>query len=458
MPLHGFLSIRRLRCFGFVLVAAALLMFVVSCSPMVLSSTTTGSVNDSMGSLQITGPVAPTDIASIVADPSLTASMIVLNGTMKRMVELPAESIAIMLPDDRVAIKSAEEASILPEGTTITYYDEKPIISVPQQAEILGVSSVIVSPLENFTVKTNFIQSIQESDVYNVQVVFFELARESPDVALVNYRIYWGDGTVETYAADIISVAHDYQRSGSYVLTVVVTDELGFTYVTTRQYTVDYEGHLTHSYLWANTNKGPLTAASASFGLLAVGLFAFTESGRYKLLVLFTLLLPFYSRIQKEDVLDQFVRGQIYGFIKTNPGAHYNQILRQVGVKNGTLSYHLGVLEKTELIQSRREGLKYRAFYPSGMNFPKAERFRLTDLQIRIINVIGSHPGMTQKEIAGLLGQKPQTINYNIKVLDQAGLIEVEKKGRRTICFVVADENHTSEEPNFFFYESLKNH
>jgi predicted transcriptional regulator len=222
-----------------------------------------------------------------------------------------------------------------------------------------------------------------------------------------------------------------------YRLIFNVSDALGFTYVTTQQYTVAYEGNLAHSSLWVNKNKGPITAFTATFGLLAVGLAVFTESGRYRLLVLFTLLLPFYSRIQKEDVLDQFVRGQIYGFIKTNPGVHYNQILRKVGVKNGTLSYHLGVLEKTELIQSRREGLKYRVFYPTGMNFPKSERFRLTALQIRIIDSLKRQPGITQKELARLLDQKPQTINYNMKVLDQANLVSVVKKGRGTTCFAV---------------------
>ncbi len=138
-------------------------------------------------------------------------------------------------------------------------------------------------------------------------------------------------------------------------------------------------------------------------------------------------------------MLDQFVRGQIYGFIKTNPGVHYNQILRKVGVKNGTLSYHLGVLEKTELIQSRREGLKYRVFYPTGMNFPKAERFRLTELQIQIIGSIRSQPGLTQKEIARLLGQKPQTINYNIKVLDQAESDLCGEERTEDTCFPVSD-------------------
>ena len=427
------------------MVATALILCVFLDTQVVVSSADTGTLDSSLNSLQLSDQTTNMNYTAIVTNPSLTTSTIILNGAIKSMVELPAESIAVMLPDDRLAIKSSEETSILPEGSTISYYEEKPVISVPQQSEVLGVSAVVVSPLQNFTVKTNFIQSIQELNVYSVQVVFFELARENPDVALVNYRIDWGDGDNETYAADTIAVAHEYKKSGTYRLMVNVSDELGFTYVTTQQYTVNYEGHLSHSYLWVNKNKGPVTAVSASFGLLAFGLLVFTESGKYKLLLLFTLLLPLYTRIQKEDVLDQFVRGQIYGFIKTNPGVHYNQILRKVGVKNGTLSYHLGVLEKTELIQSRREGLKYRAFYPTGMNFPKAERFRLTDLQIKIIGCIRSQPGLPQKEIARLLGQKPQTINYNIKVLGQAGLISVVKAGRKTRCFPASDADNSGQ-------------
>ncbi len=405
-----------------------------------------GRFDNSLSSLQLSNQSIHMDYTEIFTDATLNTSTILLNGAMKSIVTLPAESTAVILPDARLAIQLPEEMSILPEGSTLSYYEEKPIISVPdKKSEVLGVSSVVVSPLQNFIVKTNVIQSIRELDVYNVEVVFFELAREHPEVALVSYQIDWGDGSHETYTADTIAVSHEYNKSGTYRLTVNISDALGFTYVTTQQYTVNYEGHLSHSYLWVNKNKAPVMTASFSFGLLAFGLLAFTESGRYKFLFLFTLLLPLYSRIQKEDVLDQFVRGQIYGFIKTNPGVHYNQILRKVGVKNGTLSYHLGILEKTELIQSRREGLKYRVFYPTGMNFPKAERFRLTELQIQIMGSIRNQPGLTQKEIARLLGRKPQTINYNIKVLDQANLISVVKAGRKTTCFPVSDTSSSGE-------------
>jgi len=419
------------------MIAVALVLGVCFDVSVVVSSADDDIFDATSASLQLSSQLVRTSYSDLVSNPSLNTSTIILNGALKNMVELPAESIVVMLPNSRLAIKSSEETSLLPEGSTVVYYDEKPVVRIPQQSEVLGVSAVVVSPLQNFTKNTNFIQSIPELDAYQVQVVFFELAREHLDVLLVSYTIDWGDGSAETYAADRIAVAHEYQTSGTYRLIFNVSDSLGFTYVTSQQYIVAYEGNLMHSSLWVNKNKGPITVFSLSFGLLAVGLAVFTESGRYRLMVLFTLLLPFYSRMQKEDVLDQFVRGQIYGFIKTNPGVHYNQILRKVGVKNGTLSYHLGVLEKTELIQSRREGLKYRVFYPTGMNFPKSERFRLTALQIRIIDSLKRQPGITQKELARLLDQKPQTINYNMKVLDQANLVSVAKKGRRTTCFAV---------------------
>jgi DNA-binding MarR family transcriptional regulator len=445
MPLQRSSSEKRNTYFIIFMVASGLILFAFFDLPVMATSADTNTSDSSVTSLQISDQITPMDYNAVVTNPKLATRTIMLNGTIKNMVRLPPESIVVMLPDDRLAIKSNDETSILPEGSTISYYEEKPFVSVPEQPELFAVSAVVVSPLQNFTVKTNFIQTIQELDVYSVQVVFFELVRNNPEVPLVNYRIDWGDGANNMYAADTFAVAHNYNKSGTYRLEVNVSDVMGFTYVTTQSYTVNYEGHLTHSYLWASKNKAPMLGATAGFGLLAFGLLVFTESGKYRLLVLFTLLLPMYSRIQKEDVLDQFVRGQIYGYIKTNPGVHYNQILRKVGVKNGTLSYHLGVLEKTELIQSRREGLKYRVFYPTGMNFPKAERFRLTDLQIRILESVKSQPGLTQKEIARVLEKKPQTINYNIKVLDQAGLISVVKVGRRTTCYPVAPASSSGE-------------
>jgi DNA-binding MarR family transcriptional regulator len=430
---------KQLILFFLLVVAAAL--FALPFAPVSGSSTNTISLSNPATSLQINDTMNVKNYTSIVTDPSLTKLTILYQGGSKAVIELPKESVVVKLPDDRLAITfQGAETSILPAGSTVSIIQNNPIVDVPQQSRALMVSKVVESPLWNFTTKTVFYQSIQGLDSYNVQAVFFELVHDEPEDPLVSYTIDWGDGTKEMHTQNNVSISHVYQRSGDYTLKINASDQLGFTYATSQTLTVSYEGNVARSYLWVKKNKEPVAAVSTTgLGFLIVGLVAFTESGRYKMLMLFTLMLPLYTRIQKEDVLDQFVRGQIYGYIKTNPGVHYNQILRQVGVKNGTLSYHLGVLEKTQLIQSRREGLKYRAFYPTGMTFPKEERFRLTGLQIQIIDHIKGRPGLTQKEIARLLGQKPQTINYNIKVLAQAGLIHVTKKGRKTCCIPVPD-------------------
>lgn len=423
------------------IIAVAVALFAMPFAPVSGSSTNTITLSNPGTSLQINDTVNVRNYTAIVTDPSLAKTTIIYQGSLKTVVELPKESVVVKLPDNRLAIKyESAQTSILPAGSTVTIIQDNPIVEVPNQSRALMVSKIVESPLWNFTTKTVFSQSIQELNSYNVQTVFFELLRDVPEDPLVSYMIDWGDGTKEMHTQDNVSISHVYQNSGDYTLKINASDQLGFTYTTTQTLTVSYEGNVAHSYLWVKKNKEPVAMATTTgLGLLLVGLVAFTESGKYKLLMLFTLMIPLYTRIQKEDVLDQFVRGQIYGYIKTNPGVHYNQILRQVGVKNGTLSYHLGVLEKTQLIQSRREGLKYRAFYPTGMMFPKEERFRLTELQIQIIAHIKNRPGLTQKEIARLLGQKPQTINYNIKVLAQARLIHVTKKGRKTCCYPVPD-------------------
>ncbi len=382
---------------------------------------------------------------AIVSDNVFETDSIILDGNFTTVIKLPLNSTAIKLPDKRIALQYPNEnISILPSGSTVLYYKNEPVIKISDQSTVLQVSELVDFPIQNFTTTASFDQSIEKLDSYNVNIVFSELDNEILRNNIINYTIFWGDGNYEVHNTDIKTVSHTYKKSGTYSLLVKVKDDFGTTHQLQQNFTVEYEGHLHHTYFLLEENKEPV-AVSTSTGLsaLAIGLIALTETGKYKFLALLPLIIPLYTRIQKEDVLDQFVRGQIFGFIKTNPGVHYNQIRRGMDIKNGTLSYHLSVLEKTELIKSRREGLKYRAFYPTGMKFPKNERFRLTELQISILDIIKQRNGINQKDIAKEIGKKPQTINYNIKVLKQADLIEVVKKGRKTNCYHKEDTEYS---------------
>ena len=187
--------------------------------------------------------------------------------------------------------------------------------------------------------------------------------------------------------------------------------------------------------------------------IIGIGLGAFlslyiggTEIGRYKFFL--TFLLPLYMRLNKDDkeeILDHFVRGRIFGYIDDNPGIHYRELMKKSKVKNGVLSYHLGVLEKTGIIKSRSEGIQYKAFYPTNMKFPEEERFRLTELQIKIMNKIKEKPGISQKEIASTLGLRQQKTNYNIRALERAKKLRTKRKGRKSYCY---EMNPTIQSPD----------
>ncbi|UCF08423.1 MAG: winged helix-turn-helix transcriptional regulator, partial [Thermoplasmata archaeon] len=169
--------------------------------------------------------------------------------------------------------------------------------------------------------------------------------------------------------------------------------------------------------------------------LVGIGcLLGSTEVGK---LALLSLILPLYTRLKKEEVLDNEIRGMIRGYIIANPGDNYNSIKRALGVNNGALAYHLKVLERAKLIRSRQDGM-FRRFYPSGMRIPRENGGEISEIQRILLSKIGESPGISQKEIANLLKLSKGVINYHVKVLLNKKMIRLEKKGRKTHCYVDA--------------------
>jgi len=171
-----------------------------------------------------------------------------------------------------------------------------------------------------------------------------------------------------------------------------------------------------------------------------------TEIGKIALLALF---FPLYTRLRKKDILEHFVRGRIYGYIESNPGEHYSEILRKLGMKNGALAYHLSILEKEEFVNSYRDGI-YKRYYPKGMKLTKKtlnknfkvnyinesgteiqnESIRLSNTQEKIIDAIQNNKGISQKEIAKIVDTSKQNVNYHIKLMLNANMIRKDENGR----------------------------
>ncbi len=157
------------------------------------------------------------------------------------------------------------------------------------------------------------------------------------------------------------------------------------------------------------------------------------------------VIVPLFVRIRNDRVLDHFTRGQIFGFIKANPGTHYIAVQEHLELQNGVLAYHLKVLEREEYISSERDGI-YKRFYPRHMKIPRKER-QLSHLQRDVVEALKTHPGTSQNGLARMLGESKQVVGYHIRVLQKAGIVRVERDPQQTRCYLEGGPGEVEPEP-----------
>jgi DNA-binding MarR family transcriptional regulator len=188
---------------------------------------------------------------------------------------------------------------------------------------------------------------------------------------------------------------------------------------------------------------GTVTTIGISAGILSlIGYALATETGKYSILKhLLFLVIPLYHKVQKDKVLDHYLRKQIYKYIQSNPGTHYSEIMKTVGIKNGVLVHHLKTLEREELIKSSNDGLYYKRFYPMGTKLPIKEIDGLSWFQIGIYNLIRTNPGISPKKVSEELGKSKQVINYHLHLMKDAGLVRSDIDGKHTALHVTKTEN-----------------
>jgi DNA-binding MarR family transcriptional regulator len=156
-----------------------------------------------------------------------------------------------------------------------------------------------------------------------------------------------------------------------------------------------------------------------------------TEVGKFA--VLKFMFLPLYTKIRKKDILDHFVRGEIYGYIKVNPGDNYTTIKKNLDLSNSTLTYHLSVLEREELIKSwSSNGHKY--FYPADAKVP-GNGSKNPSIHDAIMKSIRESPGISVKDIAAVTGISTQLANYHVRKLALDDKIELERKSFSKVCY-----------------------
>jgi len=135
------------------------------------------------------------------------------------------------------------------------------------------------------------------------------------------------------------------------------------------------------------------------------------------------------SRIKEmgpEEVLENFTRGQVYGYICGKVVTHYNEIRSDLGLNNGSAAYHLNVLERSGLVHSVKKGHS-RYFYvgklPDGFLTDDS-----TEMEKEIIETLKGTE-LTNGQIAQKVGKAASTVSHHVKKLRTKGIIEAERRG-----------------------------
>ncbi len=170
-----------------------------------------------------------------------------------------------------------------------------------------------------------------------------------------------------------------------------------------------------------------LIALVAGAGLVGVG--SYVTSDRFKY-AFFAIPLAL-KKLLREKKLDQFVRGQIYQYIRENPGDNYSSIMAATGTSNGNLTHHLRILVKEDFIKVKKDGRRVY-FYPKDVPIPHKLGIRFSPLQARMLEHISKDPDIRQVKLCKVLNEKKQTIAYNVWTLADAGVVTVNRVGRET--------------------------
>lgn len=172
----------------------------------------------------------------------------------------------------------------------------------------------------------------------------------------------------------------------------------------------------------------------AAAALLALGGFAALLVRRDERLYwrFLVVLSPLFTRLARDEILDQDVREAIYRHIEGEPGVHLTAIKRALSLHNGTALHHLRHLETNGYVHSAMDG-RLRRFFVTGV----APRFEgAPPLVDAVLAFVAQHPGTTNARVAAALGKRPTLVSYHVQRLAQAGRLAKEPAGREQRLFV----------------------
>jgi DNA-binding transcriptional ArsR family regulator len=146
--------------------------------------------------------------------------------------------------------------------------------------------------------------------------------------------------------------------------------------------------------------------------------------------------MPLLYRRKNSKVLADNTRKMVYDHVVDSPGCTRPQIARDLGLNEGTVTYHLDVLEGSNCLRTVKVD-KTVYYFANNRKWDELELrlyIRLHNETGRLLlNTMMEQPQITSKELSRLSGRNKSTISWHMERLEKDGIISVHRVGRN--CF-----------------------
>ena len=155
-------------------------------------------------------------------------------------------------------------------------------------------------------------------------------------------------------------------------------------------------------------------------GVISISLFGLIISnGHIRMSIFMVILFPLYTKLTRDDIINQGNRRLIYDYLINYPGAHFALLKRTLPIGSGTIQYHLRVLENEGYIKSQQRSKKKQYFITKSENNVNLHSIesQFSPNQQKIVNYLRVSGPSTMKKIGESLSIKQTTVSYNVRQL-----------------------------------------
>ena len=122
---------------------------------------------------------------------------------------------------------------------------------------------------------------------------------------------------------------------------------------------------------------------------------------------------------------DDNIKSILLKYIDETPGIRYRELLRLTALSNGTLTYHLKMLEDSNCVRVDRHQRRMTRYYAVNVPIEESEviGYIRSDTTRQIILFILKHDLCTFNEIVEYTKKAPSTVSWHLKRLRNARII-----------------------------------